>query len=334
MKPTRNRIFCISCRRPKMLFESREKADNFIRFNSDEMVSETGKAPVRSYYCALCCGWHVTSNPSTVRGEIMDGRDAELISMLEAQKRSRPAPKQAPQKKEKVPKPVLPEFIQLCNSIGTVKQMMRCCELERAESALEDISGAALELDPEVLPLENRDVILERVKGCEKVLGRFREVVGDSAAVAKIMASPPGVGWNALLRAMVRRREYGRIMEEGFASIERLNDEGRPEEAEAVAAGLSAMIPKTKSIYNIKERRAWEKRLKELTSGHVYGKESREKLLMALSRAELAAKAASEGQTGLCFSYIEDARRMLSKAVDCLEKDGIRSFLDDLEEKL
>lgn len=34
---------------------------NFIRFNAEEMVEETGQAPVRAYYCETCCGWHVTS---------------------------------------------------------------------------------------------------------------------------------------------------------------------------------------------------------------------------------------------------------------------------------
>ena len=36
MKPTRNRIFCPQCKRPKMLFESQKKADNFIEFNKSK----------------------------------------------------------------------------------------------------------------------------------------------------------------------------------------------------------------------------------------------------------------------------------------------------------
>lgn len=64
MKPTKNKIFCLSCRRPKMLFETQAKADNFILYNKDEIEEENGKAPVRSYYCRLCGGWHVTSSQS------------------------------------------------------------------------------------------------------------------------------------------------------------------------------------------------------------------------------------------------------------------------------
>lgn len=80
MKPKINRMtYCIGCKRPKMLFEEKKKADNFIRYNKDEILEETGKAPVRSYYCAFCSGWHVTSNPSLEHGEEQDKRDMVLI---------------------------------------------------------------------------------------------------------------------------------------------------------------------------------------------------------------------------------------------------------------
>ena len=61
MKPTRNRFFCPICYRPKMLFETKKKAENFIRFNAQEIIETTGYAHVRAYYCSGCGGWHVTS---------------------------------------------------------------------------------------------------------------------------------------------------------------------------------------------------------------------------------------------------------------------------------
>lgn len=64
MKPKKNRIYCNACGGVRMLFPTEKKADNFIRFNADEIMDETGKAPVRSYYCSLCGGWHVTSSSS------------------------------------------------------------------------------------------------------------------------------------------------------------------------------------------------------------------------------------------------------------------------------
>jgi len=79
MKPNKNRIYCLGCRKHKMLFEEKKNADNFIRFNQEIILEESGKAPVRSYYCVFCSGWHVTSNPSLEHGEEQDKRDMDLI---------------------------------------------------------------------------------------------------------------------------------------------------------------------------------------------------------------------------------------------------------------
>lgn len=61
MKPTKNRVFCYDCNRPKMLFKTEKQAMNFIKFNADEIREETGYAPTRAYFCEACGGWHVTS---------------------------------------------------------------------------------------------------------------------------------------------------------------------------------------------------------------------------------------------------------------------------------
>ena len=82
MKPVKNRIFCRAARHTKMLFETQEKAENFIRFNRDEILQSRGKAPCRCYYCFFCMGWHVTSNPSTEEGILLDQRDEALAKDL------------------------------------------------------------------------------------------------------------------------------------------------------------------------------------------------------------------------------------------------------------
>lgn len=47
-----------------MLFETQKQADTYIVFTQEEEVDNMRKLPVRSYYCNLCGGWHVTSNPN------------------------------------------------------------------------------------------------------------------------------------------------------------------------------------------------------------------------------------------------------------------------------
>ena len=60
MKPSK-RIYCRECGREKIVFETEKKALNFIKWNADEIESESGRRPVRAYYCECCGGYHVTS---------------------------------------------------------------------------------------------------------------------------------------------------------------------------------------------------------------------------------------------------------------------------------
>lgn len=77
MRP-KNRVFCAYAGRPKLLFESKSKAENFIRYNADEIgdESKTGKKPVRSYYCTACGGWHVTSREKLAVRQQEDAKEA------------------------------------------------------------------------------------------------------------------------------------------------------------------------------------------------------------------------------------------------------------------
>lgn len=62
--PTKNRKFCVIANKQKLTFRSRAKADRFMWFNSESILIEKGRCPVRSYYCHACGGFHVTSRCS------------------------------------------------------------------------------------------------------------------------------------------------------------------------------------------------------------------------------------------------------------------------------
>lgn len=81
MRPTKNRYFCYACMKTKMLFESEEKAMAFIRYNQDEMAMSNGHAPVRAYYCNVCMGWHVTSNPNIQHFENYKSRAEKALDL-------------------------------------------------------------------------------------------------------------------------------------------------------------------------------------------------------------------------------------------------------------
>lgn len=93
MKPTKNQIFCVACGRPKMLFESEAEAQAFIRFNSGDILKVSRKAPVRSYYCQLCGGYHVTSNNSKSHAEWLDIRDKVLAEEVDRRVKANLKPK-------------------------------------------------------------------------------------------------------------------------------------------------------------------------------------------------------------------------------------------------
>lgn len=61
MKPTKNRHYCLGCQHHKILFKTKNEAIRFIQYNADCIENETGRRPVRAYYCYDCGGWHMTS---------------------------------------------------------------------------------------------------------------------------------------------------------------------------------------------------------------------------------------------------------------------------------
>ena len=81
MKPTKNRLFCASSQRIKMLFPTQEKADNFIRFNADNIAEENEFTPVRSYYCPSCGGWHVTHHSNDRKYKHADNLQNKIFNL-------------------------------------------------------------------------------------------------------------------------------------------------------------------------------------------------------------------------------------------------------------
>lgn len=65
----KNLIFCPQCGRSKLQFKSLKSAYNHIKWNSNEIYRENGKAPVRAYWCDDCCCYHVTSKVNSTKYE-------------------------------------------------------------------------------------------------------------------------------------------------------------------------------------------------------------------------------------------------------------------------
>lgn len=172
MKPTKNHYYCVACRRPKMLFETQAKADNFIRYNAAEILQTGHRAPVRSYYCSLCGGWHVTSNPSTEAGERLDQRDNELVKRLEARKPVRPA---TPEVKA-----------QLGEIANTVSTKLQEYVILAAQFDL-DVTGALLHDLADTVRSKIKSVSAKQSK-VEKILKRIQDAEDDFALRSRLYA--------------------------------------------------------------------------------------------------------------------------------------------------
>lgn len=83
MKPNRSKVYCVDAGRSKILFETEKKAINFIKFNAEEIRSESGFSPTRAYFCISCGGYHVTSKRDD---SYFKTRDREILQVLDSYK--------------------------------------------------------------------------------------------------------------------------------------------------------------------------------------------------------------------------------------------------------
>ena len=95
--PTKNKVFCKDCERTKMLFETKNKANNFIAFNQEEIETESGYAPQRSYFCLFCGGWHITS----IKEVIGISKNEKLLENFLAEKKAKANADKAKDKEDK-----------------------------------------------------------------------------------------------------------------------------------------------------------------------------------------------------------------------------------------
>lgn len=190
MKPTRNHIYCPSCGREKMFFASQAKADAFIRYNSGKILEETGKAPVRSYYCALCCGYHVTSNPSAEDARWLDSHDKAIGRMLD---------RAATPERSLDGKPGSP----FAAMIENAKVLMSELRLEEAQAQLDSaLCDIRLEMLNRPGWSRGRDLI-DWAELCLKTMQRYRNFLENPTAAEEFLNAET-VGWqNVLLRDML-----------------------------------------------------------------------------------------------------------------------------------
>lgn len=140
-KPIHNRRFCIGCHRQKMVFESQSKADNFIKFNSENIAAFSSKVPTRSYYCSFCTAWHVTSVESSEEGAERDKRDEEIWKRIDFINHAKPNVKRRRNKTKSLLEVELTElYCKISSMIAAAMQKLNSLKLEGFNEVLKDLS--------------------------------------------------------------------------------------------------------------------------------------------------------------------------------------------------
>ena len=81
--PQKNKIYCFAAKKYKSVFDSEKAANNYIKFNAKDISSTKGYAPIRSYFCSLCGGWHVTSQqPKEITGRQRSSHAEYVLSSI------------------------------------------------------------------------------------------------------------------------------------------------------------------------------------------------------------------------------------------------------------
>ena len=333
MKPIRNHFYCLSCRRSKLLFESKAKADMFIYYNRKEILEEAGYAPFRSYYCSLCCGWHVTSNVTVEVGERLDKRDNLISEALKKKIAQNETKKYLNQTKAH-------EFDKHINKAKTLLVK------GQKDNAAIILKSTICDINQELLkiPTWSAGISLKRrIKILLEFIDRYRKIVSDEEEFNSIVRSNPSDKNEIFFKEMVINCKAVSDVEDSFTKLKKMVETNSGEDALKMSETVKQTIQELKGrkqggikeSYNqqlsviIKNLRKEEQRRVELE--HQFKKES---LIAAFNKRKMAEDAYLNGEYQLCRTFLNAAYDILSKIEDCKRNRMIRTDLDSLAEKL
>ena len=169
MKP-KNRYFCIGCQRPKMLFESKSKADNFLKFNKDNF----DRVPKRSYFCSFCGGWHISSISNIAAILAAKEKDEKAWQSLTGE-----LPKPAPDKNSVEYRESKERYTTLKSLYSQILILITACDYDSAKRLLRKARILYRELLQHNLSCcINDDRLPDVVSGFEK-MGSFLQVLTE-----------------------------------------------------------------------------------------------------------------------------------------------------------
>ena len=313
MKPTRNKIFCYGCRKQKMLFETQAKADNFIRYNSEGILEENGKAPVRSYYCEMCGGYHVTSNPSAEVGERLNQRDRQLIHNITAY--------------QKEIKEVKALRALLSKRLERIKALLFFGQVDEAEDLLdicnldiEEISSHPLRGTGKLTTLRGRvDKMYKLMASVKDLLGKTEEEQANYISNPTLEKDDYTLG---IIISNVRTiREIDALLNENESSLANSNTDDVSERlvrcrellANIQRDGKKEVTAKYNTLFDEQQRKLRITTDNKKAQQYFNKKEYKSAILSLIERLEIIQKTFNDGDYDTCETALEIAYYMLDE---------------------
>ena len=313
MKPTRNKIFCYGCRKQKMLFETQAKADNFIRYNSEGILEENGKAPVRSYYCEMCGGYHVTSNPSAEVGERLNQRDRQLIHNITAY--------------QKEIKEVKALRALLSKRLERIKALLFFGQVDEAEDLLdicnldiEEISSHPLRGTGKLTTLRGRvDKMYKLMASVKDLLGKTEEEQANYISNPTLEKDDYTLG---IIISNVRTiREIDALLNENESSLANSNTDDVSERlvrcrellANIQRDGKKEVTAKYNTLFDEQQRKLRITTDNKKAPQYFNKKEYKSAILSLIERLEIIQKTFNDGDYDTCETALEIAYYMLDE---------------------
>lgn len=340
MKPTNNRIFCIGCNRPKMLFESQSKADNFIRFNIEEIAIHSHKVPTRSYYCTFCCGWHVTSVNERDRAEYNDTRDEKLWEQIYANRF------------QKLPynelrKQIEPLLADIDKLLEQLKNLLWNTELEKANECFKEATLKYTIID-EVIKrskktfsaIENRK---SKIISFQNTLNLIDEFELNYETCQKYLAEHSPLNQQNIISQYFENKMFLAEIQELYELAETAFANKDNREFNRLKELISEKFKTTKCIGLARKRKEYEMKLSSLIKREVYLKpskrqvqENKKTLISIIGYLEKAYEAYNDSNFERCRNLLNVAECLLPGICDETEMilvaqiEKITQMLDDL----
>ena len=288
-----------------MQFESQAKADNFIKFNSETMMNEDGWAPVRSYYCAFCACWHVTSNSSLKSAEHFDNLYNKEIEALKK-------PKKQPEKKEKF-RPTIEQseyFKNLHKKIDTIFELLVVGDIEGTNEVFE-----SCKVELENIPLDGRQENITKANAkmqlIETILEEVKRLIdSDEAIQLDYISKTPHTD----------AEKYVAIFLTNYRSIQAFNNYYKifqtvdtDEEIKQYFELMSQCVEKIKGPYSSDMRKKLNSMINILRNNYQKKKNYNELMLYLIEKLESGFQLIEKKEYGKCWNIVYDCNQGLER---------------------